>query len=70
MEPILPDYVYVLTNWVDKVTIVGDAGRLRHRSGELTPRTFRDFVARYELGKLVYYDEWDELGVAIFRRRR
>jgi len=64
-------YIYMLTNWKNSVLYTGVNSNLmlrilQHRSG-----VYKDsFTSRYHLTKLVYYEIFDEIEMAIARGKQ
>ena len=61
-------YIYIMTNQNHTVLYIGVTNNLKRRITErkekLKPKSF---TARYNIDKLVYYEEFHEIGEAIFR---
>ena len=62
-------YVYLLTNWNNKVMYVGMTSNLTQRLYEHKNKRFKGFTAKYNVNKLVYFEETDDVWVAIEREK-
>jgi len=62
-------YVYLLTNWNDKVMYVGVTNNLEKRIYEHKNKLVKGFTERYNVCKLVYYEESNDIMAAIERER-
>jgi len=63
-------YVYILTNWNNKVMYVGVTGNLQRRLYEHKNDLFEGFTKKYRVHKLVYYEETSEVYSAISREKQ
>ena len=63
-------FVYILTNWNDKVMYVGVTGDLERRMYEHTHELIDGFTKRYHAHKLVYYEYTTDPIAAIEREKR
>ncbi len=50
-------YVYILANWNNRVLYVGMTGNLERRVYEHKNKLIDGFTSRYNVNKLVYYEE-------------
>ena len=50
-------YVYILTNWNNKVMYIGMTNNLERRVREHKQQRVAGFTAKYNVSKLVYYEE-------------
>ena len=63
-------FVYILTNWNNKVMYVGVTGDLERRMYEHTHELVDGFTKRYHVHKLVYYEYTTDPVAAIEREKR
>jgi putative endonuclease len=62
-------YVYLLTNKNDKVMYIGITGNLKKRVFEHKTKTVPGFTAKYNVNKLVYFEETHDVQAAIAREK-
>ena len=62
-------YVYILTNWNNKVMYVGVTNNLERRIYEHKNKLVKGFTEKYNVGKLVYFEETSEVKSAISREK-
>jgi putative endonuclease len=62
-------YVYLLTNWDDKVIYVGMTNDLERRLCEHKNKVFRGFTSKYNVKKLVYFEHTTDVLQAIAREK-
>ena len=62
-------YVYILTNWNNKVMYVGMTNDLRRRIYEHKNKIFEGFTKKYNVDKLVWYAATDDVMEAIKREK-
>lgn len=62
-------YVYILTNWNDEVMYIGMTNNLVRRIQEHKQKRVEGFTAKYNVNKLVYYEETNDVHVAIAREK-
>ncbi len=62
-------YVYLLTNWNNKVIYVGVTNDLSRRIYEHKNKLIPGFSEKYNLSKLVYFEETRDINVAIIREK-
>ena len=62
-------YVYLLTNWNNKVIYVGVTNDLRRRLAEHKNKLIRGFTSRYNVTKLVYFEHMTNVLQAIAREK-
>ena len=62
-------YVYILTNWNDKVMYVGMTNNLERRVYEHKHKLVEGFTAKYNINKLVYYEECQDVNAALAREK-
>ena len=62
-------YVYLLTNWNNKVMYVGITNNLERRIYEHKHKLVKGFTAKYNVHKLVYFEEGNDVQAAIAREK-
>lgn len=62
-------YVYLLTNWNGKVMYVGVTNDLARRFYEHKTKLMKGFTEKYNLNKLVYFEETSDVTAAIVREK-
>jgi putative endonuclease len=62
-------YVYLLTNWNDKVMYVGMTNDLLRRVYEHKTKAVKGFTEKYNVHKLVYFEETSNVNAAIAREK-
>lgn len=62
-------YVYLLTNWNNKVMYVGMTNDLERRMYEHKMKLVKGFTQKYNINKLVYVEETQEVNAAIIREK-
>ena len=62
-------FVYILTNKDNNVLYTGVTTDLTLRINQHRNKTFGGFSARYNLTKLVYFEEWPDITSAIQREK-
>ncbi len=62
-------YVYILTNWNNKVMYIGITNNLQRRLFEHKNELIEGFTKRYHVHKLVYYETCGDVTVAIEREK-
>jgi putative endonuclease len=62
-------YVYLLTNWNNKVIYVGMTNDLQRRIYEHKNKSVRGFTSRYNVNKLVYFEHMTDVLQAIAREK-
>jgi len=63
-------YVYLLTNWNNKVIYVGVTDDLKRRVYEHRNELVDGFTKKYHVHKLVYYEICEEIPGAILREKQ
>ena len=63
-------YVYILTNSSNKVLYVGVTNNMERRCYEHKQKLIKGFTQRYNVDKLVYFEEFDSIELAIFREKQ
>ena len=62
-------YVYLLTNWNHRVMYVGVTNDLKRRLYEHKNKLVEGFPEKYNLNKLVYFEETQDVHTAITREK-
>ena len=62
-------YVYLLTNWNNKVMYVGVTNDLRRRIYEHQNKLVKGFTQKYNVNKLVYYEQTSDVFGALTREK-
>ncbi len=62
-------YVYLLTNWNNKVMYVGITNNLERRIYEHKEKVVKGFTEKYNVNKLVYYEQTSDVVVALNREK-
>jgi putative endonuclease len=62
-------YVYILTNWNNKVMYIGMTNDLERRLYEHKNKLVNGFTKRYNIYKLVYYEHTTDVYEAIAREK-
>ena len=62
-------YVYLLTNWNNKVIYVGMTNNLTRRIYEHKNKLVDGFTKKYNLNKLIYYEHTSDVNAAIRREK-
>lgn len=63
-------YVYILTNWNNKVMYVGVTNNLERRLYEHKNNLADGFTKKYNIHKLVYFEDTSDIKVAIEREKQ
>jgi putative endonuclease len=63
-------YVYILTNWNNKVLYTGVTNNLERRVYEHKNKADNGFTAKYNVNKLVYFDSTNDVRNAIEREKQ
>jgi len=66
----MPYYVYVLTNFTNRVLYTGVTNDLGRRTYEHREKLVEGFTRRYNVWKLVYFEEADDVLSAIAREKQ
>jgi putative endonuclease len=62
-------YVYLLTNWNNKVMYAGVTSDLKRRLFEHRNKSVKGFTEKYNIHKLVYYEATSDVMSAIAREK-
>ena len=66
-----PGFIYIITNKNNTVLYIGVTSNLRQRIEEHKQKRYENsFSARYNLNKLVYYEQFQMIGDAIGREKQ
>ena len=63
-------YVYILTNWSNKVLYIGVTNDLQRRLYEHKNKLVKGFTEIYNINKLVYFDSATDVKAAIEREKQ
>lgn len=63
-------FVYILTNWNNKVMYIGVTNDLKQRLYEHKHQLVDGFTKRYNVHKLVYYEHTTDIRAAIAREKQ
>lgn len=63
-------FVYIMTNYTNTTVYVGVTNNLRRRVYEHKNKTIEGSTKRYNLTKLVYYEVFDDVTMAIAREKQ
>jgi len=63
-------YTYILTNKYNEVLYIGVTNDLARRVAEHRSGTIPGFTQKYNCHKLVYYEEYSEVEIAIAREKQ
>ena len=63
-------YVYILTNWSNKVLYIGVTNDLQRRLYEHKNKLVKGFTEKYNINKLVYFDGTTDVRAAIEREKQ
>ena len=62
-------YVYILTNWNNRVLYIGITNNLQRRLYEHKHKLIEGFSSKYNLNKRVYFETFEESLLAIAREK-
>ena len=62
-------YVYLLTNWNNRVMYVGVTNNIARRIYEHKHKLVQGFTAKYNVNKLVYFEETGDVVTALAREK-
>lgn len=63
-------YVYILSNYKDSVFYIGVTNNLVRRVWEHKQKIVKGFTERYQINKLIYYEEFKDAESAITREKQ
>ena len=62
-------YVYLITNWNNKVLYIGVTNNLERRLYEHKNKLIKGFTEKYNISKLVYFEQTSDIYSAITREK-
>jgi putative endonuclease len=62
-------YVYLITNWNNNVLYVGVTSNLARRIYEHKNKSIKGFTEKYNINKLVYFEQTSDIESAITREK-
>ncbi|PCJ86885.1 MAG: hypothetical protein COA54_07225 [Thiotrichaceae bacterium] len=62
-------YVYLITNWNNKVLYIGVTNNLERRLYEHKNKLLKGFTEKYNVNKLVYFEQTNNIESAITREK-
>lgn len=62
-------YVYILTNDHHTVVYIGVTNNLSRRVSEHKTKLNKSFTSRYNVGKLIYFETFNNINIAIAREK-
>jgi putative endonuclease len=62
-------YVYLITNWNNRVMYVGVTNNVERRINEHEKKLVKGFTEKYNVSKLVYFEETQDVTTAIKREK-
>jgi len=62
-------YIYLLTNWNNKVMYVGVTNNLQRRIFEHKEKSMKGFTEKYNVHKLVYFEQTSNVEAALNREK-
>lgn len=63
-------YVYMLTNWNNKLLYIGVTNNLARRIYEHKNKLIPGFTEKYHIGKLVWFESTNDVTAAIAREKQ
>lgn len=63
-------YVYIITNFTNTTLYIGVTNNLARRIYEHKNKLIKGFSSKYNLGKLVYYEETNDIKCALAREKQ
>ena len=63
-------YVYLFTNWNNKVIYLGVTNNMERRLYEHKNKLVKGFTEKYNVNKLVYFEETQDVTAAIAREKK
>jgi len=63
-------YIYIMTNKYDKVLYVGVTNNLVRRVYEHKNKLFKGFSSKYNISKLIYFEDYKDINRAIEREKQ
>ncbi len=62
-------YIYIISNWNNKVIYIGVTNNLERRIFEHKNKLITGFSSKYNLNKLVYYEQFTDIREAVIREK-
>lgn len=62
-------YVYLIVNWNNKVLYIGVTSNLEHRIHQHKNKLIKGFTEKYNVNKLVYFEQTSDIESAITREK-
>lgn len=62
-------YLYIVTNWTNKVMYIGMTNNLERRLAEHKSKSVKGFSQKYSTDKLVYFEHYTDVEFAILREK-
>jgi putative endonuclease len=62
-------YIYLLTNWNNKIMYVGMTNNLQRRIYEHKEKSVKGFTEKYNVNKLVYFEQTSDVEAALNREK-
>ena len=62
-------YIYLITNWNNKVLYTGVTNNLEKRVYQHKNKLIKDFTEKYNVNKLVYFEQTTDINSAITREK-
>ena len=62
-------YVYILTNFTNSTLYVGVTNNLARRVFEHKTKIIKGFTEKYNINKLVYFEEFNDVALALNREK-
>ena len=62
-------YVYIITNWNNRVLYIGVTNDLMRRISEHKQKILGGFSSKYNINKLVYFETYEDPKTAIYREK-
>ena len=62
-------YVYLITNWNNKVLYIGVTSNLKYRLYQHKNKLIKGFTEKYNVNKLVYFEQTSDIQSAITREK-
>jgi len=63
-------YIYIMTNKLNTVLYTGVTSNLKRRVYEHKSKQIEGFTKKYNVNKLIYYEDFDEINDAIEREKQ
>jgi putative endonuclease len=62
-------FVYIMSNWNNKVIYIGMTNNIERRVYEHKNKILKGFTQKYKLNKIVYYEMFNDVNIAIIREK-